>query len=386
MNNYFKDVSETGVIKVMTDAARRGYKGHGIDGWVNLGQGMPEPQIITPEVVGPLLDNKSSLEYSPVTGRSDLKDSILQFYDRCGDVKILESEISIAPGGRAGLSRVLAILRTGNIATFEPDYTAYFEAIDCFSGLTHLSIGEASSLDCDLKELGQLIKKLDVKYFLLSNPCNPTGAFIPLDRLLEFIMLLHEMGVFVIVDEFYSHWVKGSDGRLSTILREKENFNFEKTIIIDGVTKNWMSPGLRVGWIIGSNNVIKKINSAGSFLDGGASNSSQLICKRLIDTKKSFFESPTIQNYYLEKKTTLLKFINQIELAETILEGGSGFYIWIKVNKKKFEDDFSVYEYLIDKKVICVPGRYFYIGYQNKNYLRLSFGPNLDNLFNNFSN
>ena len=88
LNNYFKNVHETGVIKVMTDAASRGYRGHGVNGWINLGQGMPEPQILTPEVLNSLVDNKSSLEYSPVSGSSGLKESILNFYKRCGDVEI----------------------------------------------------------------------------------------------------------------------------------------------------------------------------------------------------------------------------------------------------------------------------------------------------------
>ena len=124
--------------------------------------------------------------------------------------EVIRNEISIAPGGRAGLSRILAILNVGNIGTFEPDYTAYFEAIDCFSGLTHLSIGDVSSLDGDIEKLGHLIKKLNIRYFLLSNPCNPTGMFITLDKLCRFLTMLHEMGIFVIVDEFYSHWVKGA--------------------------------------------------------------------------------------------------------------------------------------------------------------------------------
>ena len=40
-----------------------------------------------------------------------------------------------------------------------------------------------------------------------------------------------------------------------------------------------------------------------------------------------------------------MRFIKQNELAETVLEGGSGFYIWIRVNQNKFKDDFSVYEF-----------------------------------------
>ena len=73
LNNYFKKVQETGVIKVMTDATNRGYKGHGVDGWINLGQGMPEPQTITPDITKSLLSDKGCLEYASVTGVPDLK-------------------------------------------------------------------------------------------------------------------------------------------------------------------------------------------------------------------------------------------------------------------------------------------------------------------------
>ena len=75
-----------------------------------------------------------------------------------------------------------------------------------------------------------------------------------------------------------------------------------------------------------------------------------------------------------------MKFINDSELAESVIDGGSGFYIWIKVNRENFNDDLHVYEKLMSQKIITVPGRYFYKNYKNKDFLRLSFGPNIDNL------
>ena len=101
LNNYFKNVCETGVIKVMTDAMARGYQGHGVNGWVNLGQGMPEPQKITSKITESLIEDNNSFEYSPVSGRRDLKHSVIDFYKRCGEIKLTETEVSIAPGGRA---------------------------------------------------------------------------------------------------------------------------------------------------------------------------------------------------------------------------------------------------------------------------------------------
>jgi len=36
------------------------------------------------------------------------------------------------------------------------------------------------------------------------------------------------------------------------------------------LSKNWRSPGWRIGWVVGPEEIIERVSSAGSFLDGGA--------------------------------------------------------------------------------------------------------------------
>merc|ERR1712227_797527 len=49
-----------------------------------------------------------------------------------------------------------------------------------------------------------------------------------------------------------------------------EDVDCDPIIIVDGLTKNWRLPGWRTCWAVGPADVIEAMQSAGSFLDGGA--------------------------------------------------------------------------------------------------------------------
>src|SRR5215469_4252457 len=83
----FRKVPRTGVIYVMGEATRLGYR-HGEepgeDGWCNLGQGQPEtgPLPGSPprcDAVSIAVDDQ---EYAPVAGLWELREAIADFYNR----------------------------------------------------------------------------------------------------------------------------------------------------------------------------------------------------------------------------------------------------------------------------------------------------------------
>ena len=76
----FREVPRTGVIYVVTEAARRGYSA--VDpSWTNLGQGMPEtgPLPGGPPRVARLAIDPTDLEYAPVAGINELRDAVAAF-------------------------------------------------------------------------------------------------------------------------------------------------------------------------------------------------------------------------------------------------------------------------------------------------------------------
>jgi N-succinyldiaminopimelate aminotransferase len=119
----FRRVPRTGVIYVMTEAARLGYT-HGVDvgqavtdaDWCNLGQGQPDtgplegaPPRCTRFEVGP-----DAHEYAPVAGLWELREAVADFYNRTYrrgmPSRYAAENVSICGGGRASLTRTAASL------------------------------------------------------------------------------------------------------------------------------------------------------------------------------------------------------------------------------------------------------------------------------------
>src|SRR6185436_19641510 len=106
----FRPVPRTGVIYVMTEAAKRGYDPRAAE-WANLGQGMPEtgPLPGGPPRVAAVTVDPADLEYAPIAGIWELREAVAGLYNdlyRQGLRSQYSAEnVAIAGGGRAGLTR-----------------------------------------------------------------------------------------------------------------------------------------------------------------------------------------------------------------------------------------------------------------------------------------
>jgi len=181
----FRPVPRTGVIYVMGEAARGGYDPRS-EAWSNLGQGMPETGALPggPPRVDRVGVDPADLEYAPIAGIWELRESIAALYNRLFR-KGLPSQysaenVSVSGGGRTALTRAAASLGSVNLGHFLPDYTAYEELLDIFKLFTSIPIllEGASGYHFALEELEREITGRGLSALLLSNPCNPTGQVV----------------------------------------------------------------------------------------------------------------------------------------------------------------------------------------------------------------
>jgi aspartate/methionine/tyrosine aminotransferase len=99
---------------------------------------------------------------------------------------------------------------------------------------------------------------------LLSNPCNPTGDEVFGADLQAWVQLSGELRCSLIFDEFYSHYLYGEaqsacrNGKGSahsactnSAARFVDDVNADPVLIVDGLTKNWRYPGLRLWCTLG---------------------------------------------------------------------------------------------------------------------------------------
>ena len=394
----FRPVPFTGVIYVMAEAARRGYR-YGHPDWCNLGQGQPEtgplpggpPRI---EQVGIDVDDQ---EYAPVPGIWELREGVAALYNslyRRGMKSQYKAEnVCICGGGRSSLTRAVAALGEVNLGHFLPDYTAYEELLDIFKLFTSIPIplDPDSGYRFSAEDLRREILGKGLSAVLLSNPNNPTGRTIQGEELHRWVATARELQCTLLLDEFYSHYVwTGAEDEWSMVsaAQHVEDVNRDPVVLFDGLTKNWRYPGWRCTWVVGPKQVIEAVASTGSFLDGGGSKPLQRAALPLLEPALVLQETAAIQKAFRRKRKAMLKGLRAAGIkVDTPPE--ATFYCWGDLSSlpEPLNDGMQFLKAALDQKVICVPGEFFDVNpgkrragrpSRFRQYARFSFGPDED--------
>jgi len=210
--------------------------------------------------------------------------------------------VCIVPGGRAGLSRVAAVIGDVYTSYQIPDYTAYDQVLTAFKRLVPVptALESSNKYRLDIEQTRKDIRTQGLAVILASNPRNPTGQVIKGNELKELVGLSHE-GTTLILDEFYSWYIYSDNekdlGKSISSAEYIQDVNEDPIVIVDGLTKNWRLPGWRVCWVLGPKNLVTALSQSGSFLDGGANHPMQLAAIPLLDPvrvkgEKVFFFLP----------------------------------------------------------------------------------------------
>jgi aspartate/methionine/tyrosine aminotransferase len=390
----FRVVPRTGVIYVMTEAAKLGYK-TGDAKWCNLGQGMPEtgPLPGGPKRQGAVPIDPADQEYAPVPGVWELRQAVADLYNARYRAdkksKYTAENVAVAGGGRAALTRVAASLGAVNLGHFLPDYTAYEELLDIFHSFTSIPVmlEPETGYAFDAAALRREIEGRGLGAVLVSNPANPTGKVIAGDELAAWVATGRKLDCAMIFDEFYSHYVWNEPGKTPTVsaARYVDDVDEDPVVILDGLTKNWRYPGWRVSWIVAPKAAIESFSSAGSFLDGGGSRPLQRAAVELLSPKHADAEAAAIQAAFRAKRDLMTA---KLEAMGVVLDGPADgtFYCWGSVAKlpAPLNTGMGFFRAALEKKVIVVPGEFFDVNpgrrrtgrsSRFRSHVRFSFGP-----------
>lgn len=397
----FRDVPRTGVIFVMTEASKAGYSPSD-PGWTNFGQGQPEvgPLPGAPPRLDALEIEPGDHEYAPVAGLWELREAVADHYNalyRRGMASQYSAEnVCISSGGRAALTRVAASLGPIHLGHFLPDYTAYEELLGLFRLFSPIPIllDPDRGYDFSLEELRREVMGRGLGALLVSNPCNPTGKAVSGESLRGWVSISRKLDCTLILDEFYSHyaWTTHEDDDVPTVTaaRYVEDVERDPVVIINGLTKNWRYPGWRVSWTLGPKEIINRLSSAGSFLDGGGSRPIQRATIGLLDPAIAMQEARAIQRAFRQKRSMMLQRLTSMGVRVERPPEGT-FYVWGSVAdlSDPISTGMDMFRKGLEHQIICVPGQFFDVnpgqrrqghGSRFKDHVRFSFGPAEDSL------
>lgn len=396
----FRQVAQTGVIYVTSQAAARGFT-HNDPEWANLGQGSPESGEMAgaPPRIKEHCISTYSHRYAPVAGEKSLRQRIAEYYNetyRQGKSSQYTWEnVCIAGGGRQALSRLVAALGNINMGHFLPDYTAYEELLSAFRLFNPIPIllERENNFRIDIDTLKREVLGRGLRCVLISNPCNPTGQIIENEELKQWVDLARSAECSFIMDEFYSHYIYSPNNphpnKMLSAAEFVDDVNTDPLIIVDGLTKNWRYPGWRISWIVAPTDIIETVSSVGSFLDGGANHPFQLCSQQLLDAKHIAQETQAIHQVFSEKRDYTLKRLYNMGI-QVHAEPMGGFYVWADISKlpEPLNNSLSFFKKGLDYKVITVPGYFFDVNPGGRriktrrflDHVRISFGPDMQTL------
>lgn len=248
-------------------------------------------------------------------------------------------------------------------AAFRPAYEELLGAFRLFRPIPILLEG-SRGYHFSVDELRKEILGRGLSALLLSNPCNPTGRTLAGSELAAWVATCRSLECALLVDEFYSHsiWTK-PDGETVPIVSAAafvEDVDKDPAILFGGLTKNWCYPGMRIFWTVGPKKVIEAVASAGSFLDGGGSRPAQKAAVSLLEDEVIDAETSAIRRAFLPKRSFLIQRLRELGIRIE-LEPEGGFYVWGSIEglPAGLSDDMGFFERALERKVICVPGRFF---------------------------
>ncbi|EGV62491.1 hypothetical protein PSN45_000019 [Yamadazyma tenuis] len=366
--------------------------------WANLGQGAPEhgdtiPGSFKRPTSIPIPDK--SKEYAPTAGIKPLREAVAHYYNETYRLtkqsKYTWKNVCIVPGGRAGLTRIASIIKDCYLSFFLPDYTAYAEMLSLFKNFSPIPVplNEQDNYNFHLNLIKNELKR-GVSALLTSNPRNPTGRCLTKHQLHQLHKMCREKCL-LIMDEFYSHYYydDGCTGSSISSAEFIEDVNKDPVLILNGLTKAFRLPGWRTCWILGPEDYINALSSAGSYLDGGSNSPFQYAAIEMLEPLKVRNEMKALQIHFKMKRDYVLARLKKMgfNINETNTPN-STFYLWLNLSHlpHKLSNCLGFFHECLHEKVIVVPGFFFLINPQNLshledviwyNYVRISYGPEL---------
>ncbi len=194
--------------------------------------------------------SKMRLGYSQTNGTPELRDAISKLYPGTKIENILVTNGS----SEANFLLTWSSIEPGDEVIFMlPNYMQIWGLLNCFGAkVKPLYLKESLNWAPDLEELKSLVSR-ETKLIIVTNPNNPTGAVLSEEAMEIIIELADKVGAWIFSDEVYQGAELEGDFTPSFWAK------YDKVAVVSGLSKAYGLPGLRIGWIVGPEDLIDKL-------------------------------------------------------------------------------------------------------------------------------
>ncbi|MBE6072840.1 MAG: pyridoxal phosphate-dependent aminotransferase [Clostridium butyricum] len=350
-------------------------KSQGID-VVSFGAGEPDfntPDNIIEAAIKAMKNGKT--KYTPAGGILELKETICKKFREDNNLEYKPSQIIVSTGAKQSLANTfMAVLNPGDEVLIPvPYWVSYPELVKLADGVpVFVNTDEADNYKYTIETL-KLALTNKTKAILLNSPNNPTGTIYSKEELIEIANFAKEHDLIIISDEIYEKLIYDGNEHISIASLSKDAY--ERTIVINGVSKTYAMTGWRLGYAAASERIVKHMTSIQSHMTSNVNTIAQYAAIEALngpveDLKNMVNEFESRRNFMIGK-------LDKIDGISTIKPSGA-FYVMVNIseylntslNNIEIKNSLDFAKVLLDEeKVAVIPGS----GFGLENYIRLSY-------------
>jgi len=348
-----------------------------------IGLGAGEPDFDTPEHI-----KKAAIKaikdgftkYTPVDGTPALKQAVLAKFERDNDLSYRPEQILVSCGGKQSFFNLAqALLDPGDEVIIPAPYWVSYPDMTLLAGGAPVFVSAPASqrfkiTPAQLK--GAITPK--TRMVVLNSPSNPTGMAYTRDELTALGAVLEEHPrIIVATDDMYEHilWTKEP---FVNILSACPGL-YERTMVLNGVSKAYSMTGWRIGYAAGPAELIKAMKKIQSQSTSNPTSISQVAAQAALEGPQDCVQKMRVA--FKERHDYVVKRLNAMPGVSCLATDGT-FYCFPSMQEAiagidEVKNDLDLAEYLIERAgVALVPGSAF--GLQG--YARISIATSMDSL------
>lgn len=370
-------IKPSATLAVSAKAAKLKAEGEDI---ISLGAG--EPDFDTPEHIKTAAIKaiqSGFTKYTAVDGIPSLKQAIINKFKKDNQLDYDAKQILVSCGGKQSFFNLAqALLNPGDEVVIPAPFWVSYPEIVLIAAGTPVIV--PASVEQNFKITPEQLERAitpKTRLFVINSPSNPTGCAYSHDELQQLSEVLkRHPNILIATDDMYEHilWQHQPFKNILNMCPEL----YERTIVLNGVSKAYSMTGWRIGYAAGPQNLINAMTTVQSQSTSNPTSISQIAAQTALEGDQTCVQEMTAafkqRHDHVYQRLSNMPFVNCLPADGT-------FYIFpdisAAIKKSGMKDDVEFAEYLLQEEGLAiVPGSAF----GGPGCIRLSFAASLDYL------
>jgi DNA-binding transcriptional MocR family regulator len=367
---------------VETSAIRELFKLLGTPGIISFAGGFPDSAMFDVEGLKEASakalaeEPGGALQYGATEGYEPLRTQLSAFMKTKG-VEVDPSGLIVTTGSQQALDLLgKTLISPGDKVIVEgPTFLATIQCFRLYGAQLISAPVDADGVRTD--ELEKLIAEHKPKFvYLIPTFGNPSGAMLSLERRRKVLEMAVRYQTLIVEDDPYGDLYFDQAPPPSILSLTREVPGSRALVAHCGSLSKVLSPGLRIGWMIGPAELLAKATMCKQFSDAHTSTFAQATAAQYLKSGRMPATLAHVREVYAERARAMGEALRR-ELGDaiTFTQPGGGLFFWARLTGAggKVADANVLAKRAIEKLVAFVPGAPFFAENPDVATLRLSF-------------